>query len=306
MQRECPSDPHSARTRFRAAQVQSQRNARAARAQERQLLFSARASESTDATSTARRRAQQDRPRAGGDEAVAASEDVTAALRRTQHLLHAEVERSRFAQEMFDQSTEAIKQLSKQYTDLDTLLANSRSLISTLVTSTKSDTWYLVTTFYILVGTIGWLVFRRFLYGPLWWLVWIPLKLLFRVAFFSLGFVGATSSSQSQSVSVPEIQSSATVAMASMPQASAKAEAQEKDTELKGRLSQQIADMGKGKGPVTRGDGEPLVYSDEPRNPKKRMFEAQVDDQGEESKAKADKKGEVVEGESKAEGKDEL
>jgi protein transport protein SEC20 len=229
---------------------------------------------------------------------------VTAALRRTHNLLHAEVERSRFAQEMLDQSTEAIKQLSKQYTDLDTLLANSRSLISTLVTSTKSDTWYLVTTFYILVGTIGWLVFRRFLYGPLWWLVWLPLKLLFRVAFFSLGLAGATSSSQSQSLSVPEVQSSATFSMSSVPQASAKVEA-EKDTELKGKLSQEIADMAKDKEPVRRGDGEPLVFSDKPRNPKKRMFEAEVDNQGAGSKAE-DKTGETVEGERKAEGKDEL
>jgi Sec20 len=208
---------------------------------------------------------------------------------------------------MFDQSTEAIKQLSKQYTDLDTLLANSRSLISTLVTSTKSDTWYLVTTFYILVGTIGWLVFRRFLYGPLWWLVWLPLKLLFRVAFVSLGLFGARSSNQSQSVSVPEIQSSGTVIMAS-PQASAKAEVQEKDTELKGKLSQQIADMGKGKEPVTRGDGEPLVYSDEPRNPKKRMFEAQVDNRKAPTggDVAVDKQGEAVEGKVDGQGKDEL
>jgi protein transport protein SEC20 len=295
---------HSARTRFRAAQVQSQRNARQARAQERQLLFSARTSESADASTAARRRTQ-DRPRAGGDEAVAVSEDVTAALRRTQRLLHTEVERSRFAQEMFDQSTEAIKQLSKQYTDLDTLIANSRSLISTLVTSTKSDTWYLVTTFYILVGTIGWLVFRRFLYGPLWWLVWIPLKLLFRLALFSLGIVGATSSSQSQSVSVPEVQSSGTVTFSSMSQqASAAPEA--KDAALKGKLSQEIADMAeKGKEPVLRGDGEPLVDSDAPRNPKKRMFEAQVDNQGEaESKAGEGQKGEAEEGDGR--GKDEL
>lgn len=279
--------------------MQSQRNARQARAQERQLLFSARTSESDPTTA---RRRTQDRPRAGGDEAVAASEDVTAALRRTQRLLHAEVERSRFAQDMFDQSTEAIKQLSKQYTDLDTLLANSRSLISTLVTSTKSDTWYLVTTFYILVGTIGWLVFRRFLYGPLWWLVWIPLKLLFRVAFFSFGLARTASSAQSQGVSVPEIQSSGTATFSMSQQASGKAEVEAKDTSLKGKLSQEIADMADKKEPVIRGDGEPLVHSDGPRNPKKRMFEAQVDTQGGESKVEAEKKGDAIEGD----GKDEL
>lgn len=46
--------------------------------------------------------------------------------------------------------------------------------------SQKSDTWYLETAFYILAATIVWLVWRRLLYGPTWWLVWFPLRTFFR------------------------------------------------------------------------------------------------------------------------------
>ena len=91
--------------------------------------------------------------------------------------MQSELSRSRFAQETLEQSTAALADLGEHYTNLDTLLANSRSLLSSLVRSQKSDTWYLETAFYILVTTIIWLVFRRFLYGPLWWFVWLPLKL---------------------------------------------------------------------------------------------------------------------------------
>jgi protein transport protein SEC20 len=57
------------------------------------------------------------------------------------------------------------------------LLNNSKNLLGTLLRSQKSDTWYLETAFYILSATIAWLVFRRLIYGPAWWLVWFPLKL---------------------------------------------------------------------------------------------------------------------------------
>lgn len=67
--------------------------------------------------------------------------------------------------------------------------------MTTLLKSTKSDTWYLETTFYILITTIIWLVFRRWLYGPLtWFLVW-PLKLLFRIVFGIVGLGTAANAS---------------------------------------------------------------------------------------------------------------
>jgi len=76
--------------------------------------------------------------------------------------MQSELSRSRFAQETLEQSTAALADLGEHYTNLNTLLANSRSLLTSLVKSQKSDTWYLETAFYILVTTIIWLVFRRF------------------------------------------------------------------------------------------------------------------------------------------------
>lgn len=64
---------------------------------------------------------------------------------------------------------------------MDGLLARSRELVGALVTSTKSDTWYLKSAMYVLLGTLGWLVFRRWLYGPLWWVVWLPVRTGWRV-----------------------------------------------------------------------------------------------------------------------------
>ena len=75
-----------------------------------------------------------------------------------------------------ERSTAALTSLNEKYSTLDTLLASSKSLISTLVSSQKSDTWYLETALWILVYTIGWLVFRRWFYGPVRYLLYIPTK----------------------------------------------------------------------------------------------------------------------------------
>lgn len=112
--------------------------------------------------------------------AVASSGDVTQALRRTHDMMAAELSRSDFARKTLQESTAALAQLGESYSSLDTMLSSSRDLLGTLMTSQKSDTWYLETSFYMLLATNLWLVFRRFLYGPLWWLVWLPLRLLFR------------------------------------------------------------------------------------------------------------------------------
>jgi protein transport protein SEC20 len=76
------------------------------------------------------------------------------------------------------------------------MLARSKNLLGTLLTSQKSDTWYLETAFYILLSTIAWLVFRRLLYGPIFLLVWIPRKILVLVikawigVFTAMGLIG--------------------------------------------------------------------------------------------------------------------
>lgn len=110
---------------------------------------------------------------------VGASSNVTSALRRTHDLIAAELDRSEYAHQTLTESSAALKQLNESYGDLDTMLASSKDLLGTLLRSQKSDTWYLQTAMYMLMVTGAWLLFRRILYGPLWWLVWLPVRLLF-------------------------------------------------------------------------------------------------------------------------------
>ncbi|RDA88202.1 hypothetical protein CP532_6794 [Ophiocordyceps camponoti-leonardi (nom. inval.)] len=110
---------------------------------------------------------------------VGASGNVTAALRRTHDLMAAELSRSEFAHQTLTESSAALKQLDESYMSIEGMLASSRDLLGTLLRSQKSDTWYLQTALYMLMATGGWLVFRRLLYGPMWWLLWLPLRTLF-------------------------------------------------------------------------------------------------------------------------------
>lgn len=112
---------------------------------------------------------------------VGAATNVTNALRRTHDLIASELERSEFARQTLEESSQALRSLTDNYGSLDDMLASSRKLLSTLVSSQKSDTWYLQTTFWMLVVTAGWLVFRRFVYGPAMLFVWWPLRILFGI-----------------------------------------------------------------------------------------------------------------------------
>ena len=94
-------------------------------------------------------------------------------------MIASELARSEYAHEMLTESSSALKSLNESYTSLDTMLANSKDLLGTLLRSQKSDTWYLQTAMYMLMVTGTWLVFRRILYGPMWWLIWLPLRLVF-------------------------------------------------------------------------------------------------------------------------------
>jgi protein transport protein SEC20 len=114
-------------------------------------------------------------------EVVAASNDVTLALRRTHQLIAGELAKSTFAAQTLAESTAALAELERSYQGLDGLLARSRDLVASLVSAQKSDTWYLQMALRMLLATLAWLVFRRFLYGPLWWLVWFPLRTGWRV-----------------------------------------------------------------------------------------------------------------------------
>jgi len=184
-------DACSARAQFRKAQLQAKRNAEAAKRKERELLFAG--TEGGKSTNYGRRKGQEKLSQE--DLLVNASSDVTAALRRTHNLMTAELERSRFAQETLENSTKDLATLSESYNNLDTLLSSSRSLVSSLIHSQKSDTWYLESAFYILAITIAWLVFRRLIYGPGWWLLYLPTKLIWQLSLFIVQILVGTLSS---------------------------------------------------------------------------------------------------------------
>lgn len=193
----------SARSQFRKAQLAVKRASESARQKERELVFASiqQPSQSASGDSTpdlfAGRKHHQPKQATQEEVLINASSDVTSALRRTHDLLTSELSRSRFAQETLDQSTAALADLGDRYGDLDSLLANSKSLLGTLVRSQKSDTWYLETAFYILVATICWLIFRRLIYGPAWWFIWLPLKyLLFKPFYFIFAAFGIRTGSQ--------------------------------------------------------------------------------------------------------------
>lgn len=181
------TSPFRARSSFRMAQLEAKRNADAAKRKQREQLFFNR-SKDGDGPLPARRKGQE---KLTQDElTLNASSDVTAALRRTHALLQGNIEQSQFAQQTLNESTEALASLGESYAGLDSLLKSSSGLVKQLIRSNKSDTWYLTTAFYILVVTIAWLVFRRLLYGPLWWLVWQPLRLVWWLIVMTLTGVG--------------------------------------------------------------------------------------------------------------------
>src|SRR2546423_1079770 len=162
-----------ARATFRRAQLQAKRNADTARRKEREMLFANRSADA-EHLPPARRKGQE---KLTQDElALNASSDVTAALRRTHDLLQGNLQQSQYAQQTLDESTAALHSLGESYAGLGDVLKNSKGLVGQLLRSQKSDTWYLETAFYILCATIAWLVFRRIIYGPAWWLVWQPLR----------------------------------------------------------------------------------------------------------------------------------
>ncbi|KAJ4345247.1 Protein transport protein sec20 [Didymosphaeria variabile] len=305
-------DLRSSRSQYRKAQLTAKHNADRAKLKERELLFSnlqAGAGSSTP-SSTHRRRGN------GLNESevvTQASSDVTAALRRTHQLMQSELSRSRFAQETLEESTAALADLGEKYSDLNSLLANSKTLVTTLLKSQKSDTWYLETTFYILITTLIWLIFRRWFYGPISWFILWPLKILFRVVFAFVPASAATSSvaasptslivkpsatggipprqpgqqanyvrvggggrgypGNPQDPSPPESLSHSVGNMAEKSQNQQNAEEEVPDHPQLRRKNHQEDD-----GPVVRGDGTVLQErADRPRNPKKKMWEEDVE-----------------------------
>ncbi|EPE08952.1 sec20 domain protein [Ophiostoma piceae UAMH 11346] len=152
-------------------------------------------------------------PRQQTAEASAAAE-LTAALRQTHARIVGEVTRSDFAAQTLEESSRALAELGDRYSssstgtgDINSGLKAARSMVRGLLVAQKSDTWYLQMSLYILASTVAWLFFRRLLYGPLWLLVWWPVRSAFGTAMW-VGKTGASvgagiGGSGSSIVSVP-------------------------------------------------------------------------------------------------------
>ena len=337
-------DLRHSRSHFRRAQLNAKKASEAAKQKERELVFASLQQPPPDTTEQLtnddnistpdlfagrRKLATQQKNLTKEELEVDASSNVTAALRRTHDLLSTELSRSRFAQETFDQSTAALNELGEKYTDLNTLLSSSWNLLGTLVKSQKSDTWYLETAFYFLLGTLIYLVFRRILLGPLYqlplflfrWFIWPPLYLFLTITGVITTDPASTSSVRSITTTRTPliVQPSATGGvprfadnMAEMPKRGIPVGAggsQAKgggDPVLEGEMSERIGKMaedsakqGTGaeeedKDLPRRADGTILKErTDEPRNPKKKMFEADVEDQKHEEAQQRRKRDEL-------------
>lgn len=314
-------DLKNARSAFRRAQISAKRAADESKVKERELIFASLQQVSDPSTPTSAngstqdlfagrsslQKRQQQKHLTKDELLVAQSSDVTAALRRTTDLLSTELSRSRFAQETFDESTAALKDLGDTYSDLDSVLKKSRDLLGTLLRSQKSDTWYLETAFYILIATLGWLIFRRILYGPFFKLPlflyntfafvvnWVFLKPLF-LFLTTVGIITTEPYNAAHSTRLESTRSRPPLIV--QPSASGRAQPIEgmaddiarvggvrsgaggsgakvgKNGELRGEMSEEIGKMAE-----RRGDGTVLQdRGDIPKNPKKKQFEADVED----------------------------
>lgn len=218
-----------------------------------------------------------------------------------------------------EQSTAALSTLSESYTNLDSLLASSRSLVSSLVHSQKSDTWYLESAFWILVSTIIWLVFRRLIYGPGWWLLYLPTKLTWRLTisliqlfFGSIASVSGAIGITNQRSVISEIQENFSTSLILKPSATggppkipqgmsapsiavggggegAKTQQnqvpQAVDRSMVEDIGRLAEESRQGEGPNAQSPGAATQQGtrlrersiDEPPNPKKRMWEENID-----------------------------
>lgn len=219
---------------------------------------------------------------------VSASSDVLAALRQTHALMATEVERSHFAAEILSNSTRELEQLGQSYTDLDGMLKTSKGLVTALMKSNKSDTWYLLSARTLLIAVAGWLVWRRLLWGPTWWLVWLPLKMLYLSMMVitrpllglgrgraieepGMSFDGSSMQIVPTGSAVPVVVGDGNAPVVKVGQDAVQ------DPSQDGSLSQKIGRMA---GKIVRGDGAELQDSDEPRNPMKRVMDTSNDGPG--------------------------
>ncbi len=177
-------DLRSARANFRRAQLAAKRTADSEKKKEREQLFADRKTDGHARVRPTHEKLTQD------ELALRSAEDVTMGLRRVHGQMEAEVSRGQFAQQTLDESQVALNSLNESYAGTTDLLKASRGFVSQLVRSSKSDTWFLKSSFYILAVTIAWLIFRRLLYGPLILFVWWPLRAMWWFTMTTMGAIG--------------------------------------------------------------------------------------------------------------------
>jgi protein transport protein SEC20 len=284
----------------------AKRSVKEAQRAERDLLLQSYLEPRSNTSSPApgqHRRIQKTAELSKDEKTVNASSDVTLALRRTHDMMTAELSRSQFAHDTLKESTAALAQLSETYSTLDTLLSSSKNLLGTLLRSQKSDTWYLETAFYVLLATIAWLVFRRFLYGPFWWLLWFPLKMFFKGwagVFMAMGLIGGSSVSVSSVVGRETVVHNsamgraprATISGARVPSVNVggggRGAPQRPDESVSEQVGRIIDESSKEQ-PVDEGlseDPGENQESEAQRNPRKRMWEEDNDAAKEEQRKK--------------------
>lgn len=158
------------------------------------------------------------------------------------------------------------------------------------------------TAFYILVGTIAWLLFRRILYYPLWLLVWIPIKLVYRLTLVMMsaaGIPGAALELAQLSSSSSALSSSATSAIPTIfpgePLVTGTGQYEEPSPPVQSDNETMIEQIGrmvdestKQQEPTASYEGtnvdditpeERKRQEEMPRNPKKRMYEEEWKDE---------------------------
>lgn len=312
-----------ARRAFRAAQLAAHRHREAAqREQHRQVLASyideeesesdSEADEEGDDQAAEKEKAARSTSRTRmpplakhTSPTTSAAADVTAALRQTHARIAGEVARSDFAAQTLAESSRALAELGDKYGgggstgaggggggggDIGSSLKSARTLVKGLVAAHKSDTWYLQTALYLVVGTIGWLLFRRLLYGPLWLLVWWPLRTVFGTAAW-VGKTGASvagaggkqgSLSVSESPLASVVTSIATTSVAAEVYATESAQSQtqaapsESLVEQVGRMVEESAVEEANAAHTGEAGGSASEEAVQP-NPKKRMWEEPVE-----------------------------
>lgn len=177
-------DLKTARANFRRAQLHAKQESDAFKRQGREMLFASRKTSTEQGSSS--RKASKHEKLTQDEIALRAAEDVTQALTRVHNQLEGELAQSQFAQQTLDESQDALKALDESYSGTTNLVKSSKGLIGQLVRSSKSDSWYLRSAWYMLIVTLTWLFFRRILYGPMLLFIYYP----FRIMWFTLSSIG--------------------------------------------------------------------------------------------------------------------